>query len=133
VADNVLAPALLPELPPELRSFLADVAYDDPALRTACAGAGLTLVTPRRGPYPHTDAGAEVRRVFHRLRSQAVETWNGQVKAIFECGDRVPTRGLVATRRYILGTVLVYQLALLHRLALGADLRAGLKPCLRAA
>jgi hypothetical protein len=29
--------------------------------------------------------------------------------------------------------VLVYRLGLLHRHGLGADLRAGLKPCLRAA
>jgi hypothetical protein len=133
VADNVLAPALLPELPATLRFLLADVAYDDPALRAAGAAAGLALVTPRRGAYPHADAGVEVRRVFHRLRSQAIETWNGQFKAIFACGDRVPTRGLVATRRFVLGAVLVYQLVLLHRRALGADLRAGLKPCLRAA
>jgi len=133
VADNVAAPALLPELPPALRFLLADVAYDDPALRAACARTGRTLVTPRRGPYPHADAGVEVRRVFHRLRSQAIENWNGQFKAIFECGDRVPTRGVVATRRYVLGAVLVYQLVLLHRRALGTDLRAGLKPCRRAA
>ena len=133
VADNVLAPTLLPELPAALRFLPADVAYDDPALRAAGAAAGLTLVTPRRGAYPHADAGVEVRRVFHRLRSQAIETWNGQFTAIFECGDRVPTRGLVATRRFVLGAVLVYQLVLLHRRALGADLRAGLKPCLRAA
>ena len=45
----------------------------------------------------------------------------------------MPTRGLVATRRFVLGAVFVYQLVLLHRLALGADLRTGLKPCLRAA
>jgi hypothetical protein len=133
VADNVLAPALLPELPPDLRFLLADVAYDDPALRAVGAQTGLTLVTPRRGPYPHTDGGVEVRRVFHRLRTHAIETWNGQFKAIFDCTDRVPTRGLVATRRFMLGAVLVYQLTLLHRHALGADLRAGLKPCLRAA
>jgi Transposase DDE domain len=133
VADNVLAPALLPELPPELRFLLADVAYDDPALRAAAGAAGLTLVTPRRGPYPHSDGGVEVRRVFHRLRTQAIETWNGQFKGIFDCSDRVPTRGLVATRRFVLGAVLAYQLVLLHRHALGADLRAGLKPCLRAA
>jgi hypothetical protein len=133
VADNALAPALLPELPPEDRFLLADVAYDDPALRAAGAAAGLTLVTPRRGPSPRTDAGVEVRRVFHRLRTQAIETWNGPFKAIFDGGDRVPIRGPVATRRFVLGAVLVYQLALLHRLALGADLRAGLKPCLRAA
>src|SRR5918993_2428160 len=125
VADNVLAPALLPELPPDLRFLLADVAYDDPALRAAGAAAGWTLVTPRRGPYPHTDGGVEVRRVFHRLRTQAIETWNGQFKAIFDCTDRVPTRGLVSTRRFVLGAVFVYQLLLLHRLALGADLREG--------
>ena len=133
VADNVLAPALLPEPPPALRFLLADVAYDDPALRAAGAAAGLTLVTPRRGAYPHADAGVEVRRIFHQLRSHTIETWNGQFKAIFDYGDRVPTRGLVATRRFVLGAVLVYQLVLLHRLALGADLRVGLKPCLRAA
>ena len=133
VADNVLAPALLPELPPDLRFLLADVAYDDPALRAACGAAGRLLVTTRRGPYPHRDGGVEVRRVFHQLRSHAVENWNGQFKSIFDCTDRVPTRGLVATRRFVLGAVLVYQLVLLHRLALGADLRVGLKSCLRAA
>ena len=133
VADNVLAPTLLPELPPALRFLLADTAYDDPALRAASAAGGLTLVTPRRGAHPHTDAGVEVRRVFHQLRSRAIENWNGQFKAIFDVGDRVPTRGLVATRRFVLGAVLVYQLVLFHRAALGADLRAGLKPCLRAA
>jgi hypothetical protein len=133
VADNVLAPALLPELPPDLRFLLADVAYDDPARRAAGAALGLTLVTPRRGAYPHTDDGVEVRRVFHQLRSHAIENFNGQFKGIFDSGDRVPTRGLVATRRFLLGAVLVYQLVLLHRLALGADLRVGLKACLRAA
>jgi hypothetical protein len=52
VADNVLAPALLPELPPDLRFLLADVAYDDPALRAACGAAGRLLVTNRRSPLP---------------------------------------------------------------------------------
>jgi hypothetical protein len=28
--------------------------------------------------------GRRVRRVFHRLRSQAIETWNGQFKANFD-------------------------------------------------
>jgi len=132
-ADNVLAPAVLPHLPPALRWLLADVADDDPALRVACAAADLTLVTPRRGASPHTDAGTEVRRVFHHLRSHAIENWNGQFKGLFDCADRVPTRGLIATRRFLLGAVLVSQLVLLHRLALGAALRVGLKPCLRAA
>jgi hypothetical protein len=39
----------------------------------------------------------------------------------------------VATRRFALGAVLVYQLTLLHRAAAGADLRVGLKPFLQAA
>jgi hypothetical protein len=84
-------------------------------------------------PVPLFPAPIFLRPGLHRLRTQAIETWNGQFKAIFDCGDRVPTRGLVATRRYVLGAVLVYQLVLLHRHGLGADLRVGLKPCLRAA
>jgi hypothetical protein len=38
-----------------------------------------------------------------------------------------------ATRRFVLGAVLVSPLVRLHRLARGADLRVGLKPYLRAA
>jgi hypothetical protein len=63
--------------------------------------------------------------VFHQLRSHAFETWNGQLNGLFDCTDRVPTRGLAATRRFVVGAVLVYRLVLLHRLALGADLRVG--------
>jgi hypothetical protein len=79
------------------------------------------------------DVRRQRRGDLDRLRTQAIETWNGQFKASFDGGVRVPTRGLVATRRFVLGAVFVYQLVLLHRLALGADLRTGLKPCLRAA
>jgi hypothetical protein len=50
-----------------------------------------------------------------------------------DSSDRVPTRRLVATRRFRLGAVPVYRLVLLHRLARGADLRVGLEPGLRAA
>jgi hypothetical protein len=133
VADTALAPALLPESPPELRFLLADVASADPALRAAGAGAGLTLVTPRRGPSPPAVGGVEVRRVFPQLRSHAIEHSNGQLSGIFDHGDRVPTRGLVATRRFVLGAVPVDQLVFLHRLARGAHRRVGLKACPRAA
>src|SRR5215210_5438802 len=37
LADNEVAPRLLPELPPILRYLLGDTSYDDPALRAACA------------------------------------------------------------------------------------------------
>ncbi len=132
-ADNEVAPRLLPELPPPLRFLLGDTSYDDHALHEQCAAAGRILITSKRGSYPHTDAGVEVRRVFHQLRSHAIENFNGQFKAIFDTQGQVPTRGLLATRRYVLGAVLVYQLTLLYRFQRGADLRVGLKPLLKAA
>jgi hypothetical protein len=61
-----------------------------------------------------------VRRIFHERRSRAIENFNGQFKSIFDCRGQVPTRGLLATRRFVLGAVLVYQLALLHRFETGA-------------
>lgn len=132
-ADNELARRLLPELPSTLGFLLGDTGYEDPELRERCATDGRELVTSRRGRYPHRDGGVEVRRVFHALRARAIETFNGQFKAIFDCGGQVPTRGLVATRRYVLGAVFVYQLTLLHRHEHGGDLRVGLKPFLKAA
>jgi hypothetical protein len=133
VADNEEAPLLLTELPQELRFLLGDTHYQDATLREHCTGMNCELVATGHGRYPHTDGGKEVRRVFHKLRSTAIENLNGQFKGIFECGGQVPTRGLLPTRRYILGAVFVYQLTLLHRFELGADLRIGLKPFLRAA
>lgn len=104
-----------------------------PTLRDVCAATGRVLVATKRGAYPHTDDGVEVRRVFHQLRSHAIENFNSQFKGIFDCGSHVPTKGLIATQRFALGTVLVYQLALLHRHETGGDLRLGLKPLLQAA
>ncbi len=132
-ADNEEAPTLLAALPPLVRFVLGDGTYDDAGLRAEVAAAGRTLVTPRAGPYPHRDAGAPVRRVFHEVRSRAIENFNGQFKAIFDATGPVPTRGRRATARFVLGAVLVYQLTLLHRFEVGADLRIGLKPFLQAA
>jgi hypothetical protein len=133
VADNEEAPRLLPELPGELRFLLGDVHYDDPALRARWETGGRLLLTTRRGAYPHRDDGAEVRRVFHQLRSHAIENFNEQFKAIFDVHGPVPTKGQGATRRWVLGAVFLYQLLLLYRFQRGQDLRAGLKACLRAA
>jgi hypothetical protein len=132
-ADNEEAPALLAALPAIAGFVLGDGTYEDGELRAQVAATGRTLVTPRSGPYPHTDAGAGVRRVFHELRSRAIENFNGQFKAIFDVTGPVPTRGRWATARFVLGAVLVYQLTLLHRSEIGADLRVGLKPFLQAA
>jgi len=43
------------------------------------------------------------------------------------------TQRLLPTQRFVLGAVLVYQLALLHRAKNGDDLWIGLKSCLLAA
>jgi hypothetical protein len=133
VADNEQAPALLKELPAAVQFVLGDLQYHAPALRARCAAADRVLVTPKRGPYPHTDDGVEVRRMFHELRTRAMETFTGQFKDISDCVGQVPTRGLLATRRYVLGAVFVYQLTLLHRFETGCDLRVGIKPFLQAA
>jgi Transposase DDE domain len=132
-ADNLQAPALIRELPLELRFVLGDQHYRDPALEDLCAQRGCVLVTPTGGPYPHTDAGVEVRRLLHKTRSVTIENFNEQFKGIFGGHQQVPTRGLVATQRFALGAIFVYQLSLLYRYHQGADLRVGLKAFLRAA
>jgi hypothetical protein len=133
VADNEQALTLLPELPPEVRYVLGDQHYNDPAIRAACAAEGREVVATRRGKYPHTDTGVGVRRVFHELRSRAIENLNEQFKGIFDAHGQVPTKGLVNTRRFALGAILVYQLTLWYRHEHGLDLRVGLKPFLKAA
>jgi Transposase DDE domain len=133
-ADNTVAPLLIEALPKEARFVLGDTHYYyAEELREACLLDGRFLVTPKRGPYPHTDAGAEVRRIFHELRSRAIENFNGQFKSIFEGHAQVPTKGLVETARFALGAILVYQLALLYRHEHERDLRVGLKAFLKAA
>ena len=61
------------------------------------------MVTSKRGAYPHTDAGVEVRRIFHKLRSLANENFNEHFKSIFEVHEQVPTKGRVSTARFALG------------------------------
>ena len=136
VADNEQARALIRELPAEVRFLLGDTHYNDTELRTACAARHCHLVASRRGRRRRRDPGREVRRLFHQLRSHAIENFNGQFKGIFDCLGPVPTRGLRNTRRFILGAIFVYQLTLLYRYETGAelaDLRIGLKPFLKAA
>ena len=133
-SDNNLAPALIEELPLEPDLFvLGDLQYNAPNVLQACQHKRRTLVTTQYGPYPHTDDGVNVRRVFHQLRHRAIENFNEQFKAIFDAHGQVPTKGLINTQRFALGAVFVYQLALLCRFEHELDLRVGLKAFLDAA
>jgi Transposase DDE domain len=132
-ADNQIAPSLIEELPAEARFVLGDTHYDAENVREKCEQTGHFLVTSKRGAYPHTDCGVEVRRIFHKLRSLANENFNEQFKSIFEVHEQVPTKGRVNTARFALGAVFVYQLALLHRHERKSEVNRGLKPFLRAA
>ena len=138
VHDGRIAPLLIGELPQEARFVLGDKHYDAKDLKEGCLREGRFLVSPRRGAYPHTDSGVEVRRIFHLLRHRAIENLNGHFKALFDCHGSVPTKRQADTARFALGAVLVYQLALLHRHedAAGGVSEAtnrGLKAFLRAA
>ncbi len=133
VADNQIAPSLIEELPEEARFVLGDTHYNAENVRDKCEQTERFLVASKRGAYPHTDCGVEVRRIFHKLRSLANENFNEHFKAIFDVHGQVPTKGRVNTARFALGAVFVYQLALLHRHERRSEVNRGLKPFLRAA
>jgi hypothetical protein len=76
VSDIRIAPRLIELLPDEARFVLGDKHYNSKDLRQSCLKEGRFLVSPKRGPYPHTDDGAEVRRIFHLLRHRAMENLN---------------------------------------------------------
>jgi hypothetical protein len=133
VADSEMAPELVCRLPAEVGYLLGDRHYNTEELREQCADDERILITSRYGRYPHIDGGVEVRRIFHKLHSTAIENFNEQFKGIFDGHGQVPTKGLTNTRRLILGAIVVYQLMLWYRFEHGLDLRVGLKAFLKAA
>jgi hypothetical protein len=90
IADSEPAPDLLQEVPAEVRFVLGDRHYNTPDLRANCEQADRLLVTTQYGRYPHTDDGVEVRRIFHKLRSLAMENFNEHFKGIFDGHGQVP-------------------------------------------
>jgi hypothetical protein len=115
VSDSEVAPLLLTQLPAEVRYVLGDQHYNTPELRAECGRHSRELVATRRGAYPHTDGGVEVRRVFHHLRSQAIEPFNGLFKNLFEWGGQMPVKGLRRCQLLALGAVFLYQVVLLYQ------------------
>lgn len=133
VADNTIAPHLVADLPAVIRYILGDTHYNDPELRLRCEQDQRWLIATHKGPHPRTDPGAPVRQLFHRLRSQAIEPFNGLFKNIFEWGGQVPVKGLRRTQLFVLGAVLLYQLVLLYQFEEQRPLGLNIKPLLRAA
>ena len=113
--------------------MLGDLHYNAPNVEQTCEARDCVLITSQYGAYPHTDPGVEVRRIFHKLRSRANENFNEHFKGIFDGHAQVPTKGRVNTQRFVLGALLVYQIALLYRFEQGLDLCVGLKAFLKAA
>ena len=129
-ADNEMAPLLFQELPLEVRYVLGDQHYNPPELRADCARCNRDLVATRRGVYPHTDGGVVVRRLFHRLRSQAIEPFHGLFKNIFEWGGQMPVKGLQRCQLIALGDLFWYQLVLHqheHHRPVGIEIKALLR------
>ena len=133
VADSEVAPLLLTQLPAEIRYVLGDPHYNTPDLRVECARHNRELVATRRGASPHPEGGVEVRRVFHKLRSQAIAPFNGLFKNLFEWGEQMPVKGLRRCQLLDLGAVLLYQLVLLYHYHPHQLVGVGIKALLRAA
>jgi hypothetical protein len=131
--DESVAPALIDQLHPDIRFILGDTHYNDPTVRLTCEQADRFLVATHKGKPKQDDTGAPVRQLFHRLRSTAIEPFNGLFKNIFEWEGQVPTKGLLRTQLFVLGAIFLYQVVLLyqfeHNLPLGKDI----KPLIKAA
>ena len=133
--DATVAPNLIRELPFEVRYVLGDRHYNDEENKvfTSCRLSDRFLITTQAGPYPHTGDGVPVRRVLHRLRSLAIEPFNGLFKNVFEWKGQVSVKGLNKVRLIVLGAVLLYQIVLLYQFQNNLPLGKGIKALLRAA
>ena len=131
--DNEIAPSWLHQLPWEVRSVLGDTHYNDPEWRDQGQQRGWELVATRRGPHPHRDSGVEVRKVFHKLRSPALEPFHGLFKNVLEWRVKMPVQGLQRSQLLALGAVVLYQVVLLYQHERNLPLGKGIKPLLRAA
>jgi hypothetical protein len=116
-----------------VRYILGDTHYNDPDLRLLCEQDERWLIATHKGTHARTDDGAPVRQFFHRLRSQAIEPFNGLFKNIFEWQGQVPVKGLRRTQLFVLGAVLLYQLVLLYQFEAHLPLGKEIKPLLKAA
>ena len=108
-ADNTVAPQLLAPLPAEVRYILGDTHYNDPevwnTVRAVQSGVGSDPACKES----HHDDGVEVRGNSHKLRSQAIEPFNGLFKNVFEWRTQMPVKGLQRSQLLALGAIVLYQ------------------------
>ena len=71
IHDSVPDPELIRQLPLQVHYVLGDNHYHAPELRAQCELSNRLLVASGRGPYLRKDPGAQVRKIFHKLRHQA--------------------------------------------------------------
>ena len=91
-ADNETAPRLLARACHQpFASSWATPAYQDPgSSRRSAPPPTASWWRPAVAAYPHTDDGVEVRRVFHKLRSLAIENFNEPVQRHLRCARLRP-------------------------------------------
>ena len=133
VYDGTIAPLLLAQLSEEVFAVLGDRHYDDPELHRQCCAQQRLLITTKPGPYPHSDPGVDLRREFHKLRSQSIEPFHGLFKTVFDWRSHMPMKGSRRTKLFALGAVFLYQLVLLYQYKQNLTPGVGIKPLLRAA
>jgi hypothetical protein len=131
--DASIASKLLRQLPAPVRYILGDTHYNDTHFRQDCQRDNRLLVATRRGKYPHADDGVDVRRIFHKLRSQAIEPFNNLFKSVFGWHTQMPVKGLRRSQLLALGAIFVYQLVLLYQYQQALPIGKGIKAFLRAA
>jgi hypothetical protein len=131
--DQGGTPVWVTQLPGEVREVWGETHDNDPKWRPQCHRRGGELIAMPRGPYPHREAGVEVRKGFHQPRSQALESFNDLSNHVFAWRVKMPVKGLQRSQRLALGAVVVDQLVLCYPHEQHLPLGKGLKSFLRAA
>ncbi len=131
--DASMAPHWLTHWPAQVRYVLGDTHDNDPDFRLDCQRDNCLLVATRRGKAPHTEAGVDVRRIFHKLRSQAIEPFNTLFKTVFAWHTQMPVKGLRRSQFLALGALFVYQRVLLYQYQHALPIGKGVTAFFRAA
>ena len=70
----------------------------------------------------------EGRNIVHKLRSPAIEPFNGLVKNVCDWRVKMPVKGVQRSQRLALGAVVVYQVVWRYQHEHGLPLGKSIKP-----